>query len=201
MIINPNAYWTLIIFSLTSCVSYSSLQTAKTVEKGKLAGSVASGNNSEAEETFHQVYLRAGIAERTDFGTAINYTPLSNTLIMLDVKHMLKTKDSSFNMSIGGGISPIFGDDHGLALHLPYYFSLHSNNEKLASYFTPRFFYYFDLDKESDYNNSGFGLGSSFGIKFGNRFSIMPEWSFVYGRHNNSLKFNTLFSIGLGHRI
>lgn len=186
---------------LTSCASYSSFQTARTVEKGTLAGSLGAGNNYLGDEGFVDIKLRAGIADSADLGATFNYTMWGSTVIGLDFKKQLKTKGQEFQVALGGAISSVSGDDQGLALHLPAYISRHSPNEKLTVYLNPRLLYYFDLNDDAEYDNSGFAVANSLGLKFGNRISLMPEWGLLYGRHNVTMKVNNFFGVGLAHRI
>lgn len=204
-------YLTTVLFALTicssglliNCTSYSSFQTARTLPQGKVSGTAGLGYNYLGEESFVDLALRVGLEDSVDIGLKANFTNWGSTLIMGDIKKQLATQSPNFNSALGIGLSAVTADDEGVALHFPAYFSFHSSNQKLALYLNPRVFYYLDLrnSQERSHNNSGLGAGNSVGLKLGNRFAIMPEYSFFVGQYNDELKVNNLFSVGLGFRV
>ncbi|WP_421892434.1 hypothetical protein [Marinoscillum sp.] len=188
---------------LINCASYSSFQTARTLPQGKVSGTAGLGYNYLGEESFVDLALRVGLKDSVDIGLKANFTNWGSSLIMGDLKKQLATSSPNFSSALGLGFSAVTADDEGMALHVPAFFSFHSTNQKLALYLNPRVFYFFDLRNSEDrsHNNSGPGVGNSVGLKLGNRFAIMPEYSFFVGQYNDELKVNTLFSVGLGFRV
>ncbi len=188
---------------LINCVSYSSYQTARTLPTGKVSGSAGLGYNYLGDESFVDIALRAGLGDSIDIGAKFNYTGFGSAHFMLDMKKEMSNKLPNFHTAVGVGLSSVMADDLGLAVHLPVYFSFHSPNQKLTLYLNPRAFYYLDLrdELEREFNNSSLAAGNTVGLKLGNKFSIMPEYSFFVGKHDDEVKLNTLFSVGLGFNV
>ncbi|WP_421874801.1 hypothetical protein [Marinoscillum sp.] len=187
--------------TLMHCASYSSFQTAKTLEKGELSGSVGLGNNYLGEEPFVDIALRTGVADDMDVGAKLNVTNYGSSMALVDMKKQLSAGDGPVYHAVGLGAGFIFSDDKGVAIHLPYYLSLHSADNLWTFYTNPRALYFIDGDQEDEFQNTGPGLGSSFGIKVGRKFSLMLEYGFVYGQYDGENHFNNLLSGGIGINI
>ena len=185
----------------TSCVSYSSFQSARTLEKGKVSISVGAGSNERAEEGYGDVAFRVGVEDSLDMGLKFNSTSFGSILVMLDVKKQLPSQSKNISNAVGFGVSPVFDDEEGVAFHIPAYISFHSTNDFFTTYINPRVFYYMDFLKADGFNNSGLGYGNSLGFKIGKKFAVMPEWSFFVAKYQDEAELNNFFSIGLGWNV
>lgn len=186
---------------LMHCASYSSFQTANTVEKGQIAGSGGIGKNHLADELYGDVSVRVGAGDSLDIGARFNYTVFGSSVLTIDGKRQLYTKVDNVKAAVGFSVAQVFADDLGVAFQVPFYLSIASHQEHLTFYVSPRAIYYLDCRQSAEYNNSTFGAGQTMGIKIGNRFSLMPEWGVLYGRHDDAWKLNNFFSVGIGLNI
>ena len=186
-----------VIGSLINCASLSSFQTANTLEKGEMSATLGSGYNHLAEETYGDVGIRYGVGNQSDLGIKYNKTGLGSQVLLVDYKKQI-SDDEKLKTAFGFGVSPLWDGDDGVALHLPYYWSMHSSTNLFSIYANPRLLYYISADDQSQ---SSLGLGNSLGLKIGKKLSVMPEWSFVMGEPRGSFDVNHLFSIGVGFNV
>ena len=188
--------WVL-LWLLSSCASYSSFQTAQTTELGELAVAGGIGYHEEGNEPYLNLSARYGLADSIDIGIGYNQTQNGSTLIMGDVKLRVKSNSPGFHHAVGFGLSPVLYQNEGLIFHAPYFASFHTPNEKISVYANPRVLYYIDMRQEAE-SNTGLGFATSFGMKLGRKFSVIPEWSFVAGQFEDAFEINNLISIGIG---
>lgn len=183
---------------LSNCASYSSFQTARTTDQGELSATGGIGYHEEGNESFVNMSVRYGLADSLDIGVTYNQTHNGSTLVLGDIKLTVKSNSPGFHHAVGFGISPLLNEYEGLAFHAPYYASFHTPGEKLAFYVNPRAIYYIDWRPAEEGSNTGLGFGTSFGLKIGRKFSLMPEWSFLAGQFNEAFEMNNLLSVGIG---
>ncbi|MBE9467404.1 MAG: hypothetical protein IMY72_03665 [Bacteroidetes bacterium] len=177
---------------LSGCASMSSLQTARTTNKGKLgygygAGFVKSELPLEGVDTidigapFMEVSARYGITDNLDLGAKI-------TLIgtgVIDAKYQfLGDKESKIAGSAGlglGYLSMSSGDTESkmFDIMVPMYFSYHPLSW-VAVYVNPRYVLRlnsYSNDTESGSSNSGW-YGVTTGIRLGKRVGFLLEYSY-----------------------
>lgn len=171
------------------------------MEPGEVSGSLGLGNNYLGKEPFVDLALRTGINETMDVGAKLNITNYGSSLATIDLKRRLTSNSTVLHHAVGFGTSLVFSDDKGVVLHVPYFLSMHTPNDKIALYTNPRLLYFIDGDQEDSFANNGPGLGSSFGIKIGKKISFMFEYGFLYGEYDGDTHFNNLLSGGIGINV
>ena len=198
---------------LSGCASMSSLQTARTTDKGKLgygfgAGVVKSELPLEGVDTidigapFLELSARYGIKDNLDVGAKITLIGTS----VIDAKYQfLGDKESKITGSAGlglGYLSMTSGETESkiFDIMLPMYFSYHPT-DWLAFYANPK--YVLRLNSYSNDTDSGSSnshwYGVSTGIRLGKRVGFLLEYSY-FGNSEISEPFSQItggISIGI----
>ena len=177
------------IFS--SCVSVSSLQTARTTEKGEIGWGVSAsavsfddqgvldtlGSDQDVYLPLSEVSVRYGVTDKLDVGLKLGVIGLTT----LDAKYMLVgDHESPFALSAGAsfGFVTVSSGDLRTGIYdiaVPVYASYHPA-EWLAVYATPR--YNLRLFQGTETVPVSF-LGTSAGVRIGKRFGVVAEYSYM----------------------
>jgi hypothetical protein len=189
----------LAIYMLPSCVSMTSLQTARTMEKGEFGGGFGGGMvNAEINsgtETFDlkapfmEASARYGITDKLDAGAKITLIGTSG----LDVKYQfLGDKQSLLAGSVGTGfgylsLSSGSGDNISKSvitdINVPVSFSIHPK-EWFAFYASPRYTLRLNsynntvngVDDKGSSNSNWYGITT--GIRLGKKVGFLVEYSY-----------------------
>jgi hypothetical protein len=188
-----------------SCISSSSLQTARTVGKGNVGVGFGVGiakyqdnviNYSSPMLDFVGKY---GVSDNFDIGARLSLTGTAG----LDAKYQfLGDDESKFAASIGGGfgfVTVTSGDikTKVLDLTLPTYFSYHPK-ENFAIYLNPQL-----IQRHYSYSGSStvqpsinrLFYGGALGFRLGGRNALFVEYSYI----GNSAKYpQSQFTLGYG---
>jgi len=197
----------LALCNFTSCGQLTSLQTAKTFEKGEgvfgaaLSGyginedAFSGGETNTGVFPYLEVFGRYGLAPKLDMG--IKISTAGN--LLLDGKYQLiGNTDSRFAAAIGGGFefqASNFNENIVYRLHLPLYFSYHPN-EQSAIYVTPRYAF----QSVSNDNNSYFlGMSGGYMHRLSDNFSGLIEGSLYSPQTQNTSNDGVLlYLFGIG---
>lgn len=211
MTVRLRFYFAIILISfLPSCISFSNMQTAKTLEKGKVSGSLGLGvghsntlldgiEGGASGLLSTSSSLRVGLKDNLDVGLRLNST-IVNTVFSVGAKKQLSTEASTIHKAIGLDVTSIGREDRGLALHIPAYFSLHSEDGLHTLYLNPQLFYYQDLSTQP-IDNSSIGFANSIGVKFGKKTSLICEFSLMVLQYEGQVQFNRYGNIGIGFNV
>lgn len=186
--------------TICSCKPLSSMQTARTTDKGTFAYGGTYGVVASDEEVFPTVEgsVRYGFLDRWDAGFKIDIWGL----MYLDTKlQIIGDRHSSFAASTGAGLGFC---DFGIKektniyhLAAPLYFSYHPSLW-LGLYCNPRYVHeimYLDNGDNPNTLKQGDYAGTSFGIRIGKRWALVTEYSFLLNLFEKE-KF-TQMSIGI----
>lgn len=205
---NKTIFYTLLLlfsFSMTSCVSNRSMQTARTTLKGDagggLGGSIIKANYFDSPDSTNiggfagEAFARFGIAEKLDVGVNLSMVGTSG----LDFKYQfIGDQESAFAASYGGGVGFFSIESNGvntttIDATLPTYFSFHAG-DALALYASPRVVQRFSSD-----NGTFLGLigGTRIGLE---NFAIFIEYG-VLKSYNDSYDNHKQFNIGVAKGI
>lgn len=139
---------------LTSCYSTFTAQSAKTIERGKVAGGFALGayrvqtdyfdsqkyasNNeySEAIPMFPVGLLRVGVLEDLNFNLQTNL--ITNTTLGLKYQLVKNTEGSNFSMGLNAGAIHFFYVPILSTFEIPFYYSYHTKeNHSIYACYAP----------------------------------------------------------------
>lgn len=184
----------LTLLLLISCANISSLQTARTLQKGQdeiLAGvslnnpsyPVSDGGTILKIPCFELAYRR-GFAEKADFGLQLNVPGTIN----IDTKYQLvDQKRWALALSAGLGWTKTFGletivQDSGLDIqfldaYLPIHWS-YDLNPKMVFYVSPKFLHRMMFSEGSEFNALNY-VGGTSGLKFGQKTGVYLEGSYM----------------------
>jgi hypothetical protein len=190
---NATVFLILFIMFLTGCASMSTMQTARTTEKGNVGYGFGAGVvNSEIplgtldtlkiSAPFLEVGARYGITDKLDVGAKITIIGTAT----VDVKYQfLGNKESKFASSVGlgGGYLSISSNDSKSKIYdamLPIYFSYHPI-DWFSLYFSPK--YVFRINSYSAANNqkglnSSHWYGATGGLRLGKKVAFLAEYSY-----------------------
>ena len=189
----------------TSCASMSSMQTARTTEKGEFSTVIGLGvassnmlipNIDTARLSFPEleVGVRYGITDKMDVGAKSSIIGTATA----DVKYQfLGDKKSVFAGSVGLGagyfdytINNLKSQNYDLML--PLYFSYHPT-DWLGVYCNPKYVFRTMISPDAysgtfNFNNSHW-YGATGGIRLGKRIAFLAEYS-IYGTSTNANPFS-----------
>jgi len=180
-----------IIPIFAGCASFSTMQTARVTEKGKIDFIVDGGSAYYADMPpdrypVSELGLRYGITDHLDMGYKISITNIS----ILDFKYQFwGDKKSKFagSIGLGGGIAMGAADGTVAFIYdtmLPFYFSYHPN-DWLSLYCSPKYILQkidnksYDGQYESTLTHY---YGASAGIRMGKRVAFLAEYS-LFGNY------------------
>lgn len=200
----------LIASFFSSCMPYSSMQTAKTLGKGEVSGSLGLGaghSNSffsgiEGSQKWflsNSVSMRAGVRPSMDIGISLNSTRV-NRVFSIDAKRQLSNENSLIHKAVGFGMSSVGREERGATFQIPGYFSIHSKEGNQALYLNPQIFYYHDAASEA-IDNSNFGFANTIGAKFGKKVSLLCEFSFLLTEFEGQIQTTRFGNIGIGFNV
>ena len=180
-------FWVIV----SSCVSMSSMQTARTTPKDDYGFGFGAGTvNSDlglGVDTVHisfpfmEAYGRYGITDKLDIGMKFTFIGT----IAADVKYqVIGDRNTVFAGSVGGGfgfMSIFSGDSKSkiFDLILPAYFSIHPA-KVFSLYFNPKYIYRinnYTVNSDKGISNSSW-YGTTGGIRFGKKTALFLEYSF-----------------------
>jgi hypothetical protein len=191
-------YLLIIIFfiGLQSCISFSSIQTARITAKDDYCYSIAIGTQqfpySEKENGFVpgiDLALRYGINRKIDAGIKLN----SGGLPLIDAKFQIIGNDTTkFASSIGLGT---YLNEYFM---IPFYFSYYPT-KNIGIYFNPKMIADYSIFKKNilEYNDKLILRGTSIGFKYGDKKSLFLEYSIFYDGNN----IINQYAIGFGINI
>lgn len=205
--INTKVLLFSVIFVFTSCASMSTMQTARTTEKGEFATVIGLGLASSNMQFTNidtvklslpelEVGVRYGISDKMDIGAKISIIGTATA----DVKYQfLGDKKSTFAGSIGFGVGYFSININNFKtnnydLMLPVYFSYHPVNW-LSLYCSPKYIYRTtsSVDIYTNINNmsNSHWYGATGGIRLGKRIAFLAEYSF-FGASNMKNPFSQI---------
>ena len=186
--------------SFCSCMLLSSMQTARTTDKGTFAFGGTYGVATRDGDGFPTVEgsVRYGILDRWDAGFKIDVWGL----MYLDTKlQFVGDRHSTFAASTGAGLGfcDLGIDDKTNYYHLaaPLYLSYHPASW-LGLYCNPRYVHeikYLDNGDNPNTLKQGDYAGTAIGTRIGKRWAFVAEYSFLLNLYENE-KF-TQMSIGI----
>ncbi len=170
-----------VLTGLVGCVSFSSLQTARTTPKNDFGFSLGVGTqdymfSEKGNELIPGFDLagRYGINKRMDIGlkVTIGGSPILDTKIQI-----IGNDSSKFAASIGFGLGWFFDKN----FILPFYFSYYPN-DKIGFYINPKIASDYHIFKFSYYksNEIPFIEGASIGMRYGRKNAVFIEYSIYY---------------------
>lgn len=201
---------------LTGCASMSCMQTARTTEKGKLAGGFGagtvkmdiglkdtSGKVVNIKAPFLELFGRYGITDKWDVGAKLT---LIGTFLVDTKYQFLGDAESKLASSIGFGagfMSIKSGDFENKItdIHIPYYISVHPT-KWLGIYANPRYVYRMTKSTNTSENTVSKGNSSWYGLtgglRFGKNSGLFIEYSYFGSKGVNPL---SQVTVGLGFGI
>lgn len=171
-------------FLFSGCISISSMQTAKTTEKGQFSGSFGLGTDlytlNENPDTKNKFVIapegavRLGLSDKVDVGAKLFMLGAA-----FDTKYNFhQSEDEKWAFAAGLMFDDQIEQFDFRGIYVPMYASIHPS-EKFAAYLNPRIgFRYWNTYKEI-----AFGYGGSFGVKYGKKVSFFVETS-IYNDSN-----------------
>ena len=191
-----------IIFVFSSCITMSTMQTARVTEKGKFSTGIGfvlmnAGVSSPGISILDlEVGTRYGVTDRMDVGARISSMGAAST----DAKYQfLGDKKSVFAGSAGLAVEYLYSvRANSYDLVLPVYFSYHPL-DWLSIYGSPKYFlkyvYTYDLYHNTNSNTFSHWYGTTGGIRLGRRIAFIAEYS--YFRTNVLSEPYTLITAGI----
>lgn len=180
------ATWCMLLL-FSSCISLSSMQTARTTPKGETRAGLSvvglavdqgevQGYSLRSNPTL-EAWTRFGLKEDIDFG--VKFGVGSSSLVNVDFKWQFLGDQSSL-FAMGTGLGTGAGFNIGLfdssefiyTVHLPLYTSIHPS-EGLAIFLNPQVIFH----GMGDHSNRNY-YGGSLGAFFGKKIKICVETSF-----------------------
>ena len=174
-----------VVFVFSSCITMSTMQTARVTEKGKFATDIGLGLMN-AGVSYPGIYIpeievgaRYGVTDKMDVGAKIS----TIKAITADAKYQfLGDKKSVFAGSAGLGFEYIYSmSTNFYDLVLPVYFSYHPL-DWLSIYGSPKYFLkyanYYDSKNYTNHNTISHWYGTTGGIRLGRRIAFIAEYSY-----------------------
>lgn len=196
----------LLLFSLSllfgGCISISSMQTAKTTEKGQFSGSFGIGTDlytlNENEDTkgnfalAPEVAVRLGISDKVDVGAKIFMLGAA-----FDAKYNFhQSEDEKWAFAAGLMFDDQIEQFDFRGIYVPIYASIHPT-EKFAAYLNPRIgFRYWNT-----YKKIAFGYGGGLGAKYGKKVSFFVETSIYNDSNIEDFDFFLQFNGGVMYNL
>lgn len=215
--LNVLSFVAAVLFLLTGCVSMSTMQTARTTEKGDIAGGGGiglAGYDNGAVDTagnsmgsisvpFIELYGRYGITDHLDIGAKLT---IIGTFLVDGKYQLLGDAQSKTALSAGFGFGFLTMKSENYInkirdIHIPIYASYHPA-EWFALYINPR--YVMRMNNSTNYgkkdNYTSNWWGATGGIRLGKKNALFAEYSYFYNSYvpNTPLTQATVgFGIGI----
>ncbi len=185
------------ILFTSSCVSYSTLQTPKVLEKDEKIVGIGLGTPFGVEElvVIPELYARWAAFEDIDMGTKITGVPFVFGAIGLDVKYQVLNIDSSFYVSLDFGFSHSSGD---FGTTLGYYPAIFLGNENIFGG-AKLIIADVDIDFFGEARGTGYIKELFIGTSLGENFRVLPVINMLIADDLSQSLF--LFNLGIEYKF